>query len=151
MNAPQSAHLLFSYNGQTINSATTTNGTGCDMIDSNAVIAVLKYGTVTTAATQSVISIEHSDDNSSYSVLLDLKLATAAANGAAAAAPADGDDNKFYKVAIDKRPRKRYLRWSITTTGSPNFVVDSGFFLGVENATNPSDQTASNLLASYTV
>jgi len=144
----QASDILFSHGGTsgeiTINSATTTAGTAVDLTDFEEAIGILRYGAVTTAATQSVVKIEQSDDNSTYTTVFDF---IAGATGQTAFTPADTDDGKFLQIAIDLRTaQKKYWRWSITTTGTPNFEVAFSGFIGLGGKFRPTVKTNSNRL-----
>lgn len=130
----------------TINSATTTSSTGVTMPECEFVLYMAHFGAVTAIAdTITSWKVQGSDDNSSWTDIDDLRAST---NGTAWT-PADTDDNKWLVVSIDARHRKhKYLRHSIVTTGSPNFVLNDALFIGMGNKQVP---PTSNFSASQLV
>lgn len=87
------------------------NCTSVDMAGYDAVTFVASFGTLT--ATQvTLLKLEGSDDNSSFSAI----------TSSSTAAMADGDSNKLLAATI-KRPANRYVR-AVIDRGTANAVVD---------------------------
>lgn len=136
--------------GSTINSATTTTfGSGVTLPDCEFVKVIISYGTVTTAAAQTVIAVQTSADDSTYATVHDF--ITPATGAGTAFVPADTDDNKWLVADIDLRGREhKYIRVRVTTTGTPNFVVNNVVFIGFNNkAVPPTGNVSTSQLATH--
>ena len=103
-----------------ISTATTTNGTGVDLLtgDGNNFVAILNMGTYDVASGNETyaISITESDDNSTF-------VACTPAVAFTSKTAAGGSDGVAYMEIITGKRSKRYVRAEIVTGGtSPNCI-----------------------------
>jgi hypothetical protein len=113
-------------------SAATTNGTGVDCKDFDEALIVAMYG-VAAANAESDITVEESDDNSSFTAI----------TGAAFTQVVTAGDQVLRTGRVDLRKHKRYLRMVNSGDGS-NAVLVAGAIVLMSPKTGPASAETAN-------
>lgn len=83
----------------------------------------------------SVLKVEHSDDNSSYSAVSGLTGGT----DFSIAQVSDTAVVSIYKIDVDCKAKKRYLKLTVTPSASINMVAQARLSRGEQSAVSASD------------
>ena len=134
-----------------ISSATTTNTTAVGLTGSDYAIGILKFGAIAATQTFTAIKVQVSDDDSTYTTVIDVCDDATFSTGSGQtelAAPSDSTgDNKTIVVALDLRHRPhKYLRWALTSSNTGAADIEFAGFVGIGNKEVPPTGSNSNML-----